>query len=150
MKSTFLIGCLLLASWFGPACSSSKPFTATKASRATSANPSLLYGTDWKLVSLQGEAIDTAGLRKRPGLRFDKAEHRVSGNGGCNSIGGSFTVTGDKLHFSPMISTKMACPAMDVENKFLQALAQVTRFDVSEGRLELLNEQGSLAILGSN
>ncbi|HEY0272120.1 MAG TPA: META domain-containing protein [Chitinophaga sp.] len=151
MKTTFVMACLLLGGLYWAACSSPKPAAGkTSATNSTSENPSLLYNTDWKLVSIQGEAIDTTGMNRRPGIRFEKNQHRVSGNGGCNGMGGSFTVTGNKLHFSPLISTRMACPALAVENKYFKALEQVTRFEVSEGRLELLNDSGSLAIFSGN
>ena len=151
MKRMIVMGCLLGSCFFWVQCKSQKPAANGDASTSTSAaTPSLLYDTDWKLVSLNGESIDTASLNKRPGIRFDKAQHRVSGNGGCNGMGGSYTVTGDKLHFSPLISTKMACPGLDVENKYFKALEQVTSFDVSEGRLELKSNSGTVAIFGTN
>jgi putative lipoprotein len=64
----------------------------------------------------------------------------VSGSGGCNRIGGGATVEGDRMTFSRMISTRMACtPAlMHQESRFLDALADVRRFRVDVRRRKLL------------
>lgn len=75
---------------------------------------------------------------------------RVSGSGGCNRIGGSATVKGDRMTFSRMISTQMACtPAlMHQESRFLDALADVRRFRVDARRHKLLlRDAGGKTIL---
>lgn len=148
MKSMFVMGCLLAGVSAWTACSHSKA-AAGATSNSTSENPSLLYDKDWRLVSMQGELVDTAGMHRIPAIHFGKSDHRVSGNGGCNGMGGTYTVTGDKLHFSPLISTKMACPNLDVENKYFKLLDQATRFEVSEGRLELFNDSGSILLFAN-
>lgn len=144
----FLMGCLLAGVSAWTACSHSKAATGAT-SNSTSENPSLLYDKDWRLVSMQGELVDTAGMHRIPAIHFGKSDHRVSGNGGCNGMGGTYTVTDDKLHFSPLISTKMACPNLAVENKYFKLLDQATRFEVSEGRLELFNDSGSILLFAN-
>lgn len=146
MKRLIVMGCLLAAVSAWTACTHSKAATGSTTTNSSSENPSLLYDKDWRLVSIQGELVDTAGMHRIPAIRFSKSDHRVSGNGGCNGMGGTYTVTGEKLHFSPLISTKMACPNLSVEDKYFKALNQVTRFEVGDGRLELFSDNGSLLL----
>lgn len=74
------------------------------------------------------------------------SDGKVSGSGGCNRIAGKATISGVRITFGPMISTKMACaPAvMDQESKFLSALGDVQRFavDRQRGKLILFNANG--------
>ncbi|HSC85179.1 MAG TPA: META domain-containing protein [Pseudomonas sp.] len=58
---------------------------------------------------------------------------RAYGNAGCNHWFASYTLADDKLSFGPTGSTrKMCAPAlMEQEQRFLQALGTVQRWDVS-------------------
>jgi heat shock protein HslJ len=54
---------------------------------------------------------------------------------------GDFTLTGEGMQFGAMGSTMMACPEplMKQERRMLDALEQVTRFDIAEdGALQLI------------
>lgn len=66
---------------------------------------------------------------------------RVAGSSGCNRVVGGFTLTGEGMQFGAMGSTMMACPEplMEQERRMLDALEQVTRFDITEdGALQLI------------
>jgi heat shock protein HslJ/uncharacterized lipoprotein YbaY/membrane-bound inhibitor of C-type lysozyme len=67
---------------------------------------------------------------------------RVAGSSGCNRIIGSFNLTGESLQFGTMGSTMMACedPLMAQERRMLDALEQVTRFDITD--------DGTLILMG--
>jgi heat shock protein HslJ len=70
---------------------------------------------------------------------------QVSGNGGCNSYGGEYRVSGDKLKLEKLMSTLMACadPAMmEQETIFMQALGDAQRFDIADGRLQVYGSDG--------
>ena len=58
-----------------------------------------LAGAEWVLAGMTGE--------RTPYLRFDAG--RVAGLGGCNRFGGRYDIDGDRLSFSPLMSTRMAC-----------------------------------------
>ena len=48
------------------------------------------------------------------------------------------------------MTTKMACPAMELERRFLEALQSTARWRIASGALELLDASGKpLARLGS-
>lgn len=76
---------------------------------------------------------------------------RVSGSGGCNRINGKAEISGSRIHFGPVASTRMACApaAMDQEAKFIEALgdARKWRIDDRRGKLYLLDAQGSEVLL---
>ena len=104
------------------------------------AEPSLTAGA-WKLVALGEEAVpaDTGG---RPiELRFT-ADGKVQGSAGCNRVSGTYTRAGEALTFGPLMTTKMACPAMDLERRVLEALHSTARWRITSGVLELLDASG--------
>ena len=112
--------------------------------RTPSEEPMDLTGTAWIAEDIDGRGvIDTL----QSTLRFE-AEGRVSGTGGCNRYFGPVTIDGGALAFGPLAGTKMACPPaiMDQEQRFLAALAKVTRFETRNGLLYLFGD-GSAPLL---
>ncbi len=88
-------------------------------------------------------------------LEIDAAG-KVSGLGGCNGYGGAARIKGNRIAFTPMAATRMAClPAvMDQEDKFHKALARVVRWRIlPTGQLLLFDRSGravlKLARLGA-
>ncbi|MDH4181230.1 MAG: YbaY family lipoprotein [Betaproteobacteria bacterium] len=102
-----------------------------------------LRGTYWKLVRL-GDAPVPAGARQREAhLMLASDALRVSGSGGCNRLAGGFELDGDKLRFSRVAGTMMACgEGMEQETRFLDALGQVESYRVRGSHLELMDAQG--------
>ena len=93
--------------------------------------------TYWKLTELLGKPIDTTIKRKPLFLQFDP-NGSVTGSGGCNNISGTYTADPNgKMTLSKMISTRMACPAMQDESAFLQALSKVNTYIVAGDQLQL-------------
>ncbi|MGM0661317.1 MAG: META domain-containing protein [Pseudomonadota bacterium] len=90
----------------------------------------------WRITAIgEADLVDPESLS----LNF-LAPDRVAGSSGCNRIIGSFNLTGEGLHFGTMGSTMMACddPLMEQERRMLDALEQVTRFDIAEDGTLLL------------
>ena len=99
-----------------------------------------LNGTSWQLFSIGG-VPPVAGTTVT--LAFENGQ--VSGHSGCNSFGGEYRVSGDKLEFKQMMSTLMACAdpaAMEQESIFMQALGDAQRFEVADGRLQIFRSGG--------
>ncbi len=75
----------------------------------------------------------------------------VTGTGGCNRMTGRATVSGEKIIFGSMASTRMACPpaVMDQERKFFDALrdARTWRRDPTRRKLTLLDAEGRPVIV---
>ncbi len=68
----------------------------------------------------------------------------ISGNGGCNQYNGPATIQGQQLTVGPLVSTKMACDAMQAEGQFLTVLQAVTAWEIADQTLTLHYPGGSL------
>jgi heat shock protein HslJ len=122
-------------------------FTACSPSKNTSGGS--LEG-NWTLTAINGKApLDGSTIN----LSLNKGQ--AGGKSGCNSYGGSYKASGQKLTFSQLMMTEMACmdPAgiMDQESTYLQLLGQVTRYQMNDNQLELLdgNQQTLLSFAKS-
>jgi heat shock protein HslJ len=101
---------------------------------------------EWRLVELEGQAIDTVSTPSVPTIMFTQDGHRVSGNAGCNRMMGSFTLSGtNELKLGPMAATKMACPEMKIEDTYLQTLDKVTNYSIDNGDLLLHHDSKVVA-----
>lgn len=126
-----------------------EPFTGefAEAHRLTKATPGLLEKY-WKLTELGDEPIVFQEGQQREAhliLRFEG--DRVNGHAGCNRFSGTYTLDADQqaLSFSPLAATKMACPAMQLERKYLQSLQRVSRYRLEGDNLVLLQDNGNPA-----
>lgn len=97
----------------------------------------------WRLTEVNGRRI-AGGQPGEAHLRFNVAEGRVAGSGGCNRITGGFSAGPGRIRFRQMAGTMMACPgpAMQTERAFLDALKQVARWRINGDRLTLANGRG--------
>ena len=105
-----------------------------------------LTNTYWKLTELRGKplAITTASEREAH-LVLGSQNQRVQGFGGCNRFQGQYqmggrpqaSASGGRLSFSPLASTKMACPQMALENEFFRALSLVDHYTLKGNTLVL-------------
>ena len=96
----------------------------------------------WKLVELNGApVVMNAGARREPHFILHTADRRVSGSGGCNNFTGTYELTtGDRVRFSPLAATKMACldqGATETETRFLQVLGQADSYYLRGDSLQL-------------
>ena len=110
-----------------------------------------LRGTAWKLQALQPP--DGPTLIQPPGrppeLLLATDSERLSGNSGCNRLLGGFQLAGERLRFSQLISTKMACAAdvMAFEQQYLKALEQVRQWSIDKRSLLLQDGVGRSLLL---
>jgi heat shock protein HslJ len=115
----------------------------------TDANPPPIENTDWVLVALGGRKLAPPQGRAST-LRLASEGRKAAGNAGCNRFGGTYTLEGTGLRFSPLVSTKMFCEgAMEREHAFLGALSATTSYRIEGGDLLLLGADGALARLRS-
>jgi len=114
-------------------------------SKTTSGN--IITEKYWKLIQLKGEAITpNENQIKEPGFILAEKDNRITGNGGCNAFFGTYSLSaGNKISFSDIGSTKMACPDMDTESLFLQVLSEADNFSLSGDTLWL--NKGQMAAL---
>lgn len=93
-----------------------------------------LFGTHWKLIELMGRKIADSASKKEMYLVLKK-DSTVEGNGGCNAFSASFIMKGNEITFSPLVSTKVYCPGLPVENEFFKALSTTDRFSLNSDTL---------------
>jgi heat shock protein HslJ len=99
-----------------------------------------LKGTSWRLVLLGGSALI-------PGteIRATFEDGQVHGSA-CNSYGGSYQVSGEKLTVDAMFMTEMACMdpqgVMEQEQRYLEMLGMAKTFLLSGGQLQIFVSGG--------
>jgi heat shock protein HslJ len=97
-----------------------------------------LDSNEWTLVELHGVKVDKSSTAHPVTLTFVATTHRASGSTGCNNFNGTYTQSGDKLTFSPLATTRMACmTGSNVESSYLKALAQAQTYSFDKGLLNL-------------
>lgn len=94
---------------------------------------------NWSLTELAGQPAPTGAGGRRATLVFDLDSSRVSGFAGCNRYTGGYTVEGEnRLRFTPLAMTKMACTeGMDLERQLGDALTRTDHFQLTDSMLYL-------------
>jgi copper homeostasis protein (lipoprotein) len=98
-----------------------------------------IVGKHWKLVELNGIAVQIdSSLNKQPEIIFYDENNKMTGNGGCNNISGSYKLGNtEHISFSNIISTQIACSNSSLETKFLKVLSKVENYYVTYDQLVL-------------
>jgi len=94
----------------------------------------------WKLTEIMGKpVVKTEGMPKEPHMILKAADFRVSANGGCNTMNGAYTLMPmNRIRFSQMISTMMACPEMEVERQLAEVLGTADSYILQGDKLQLI------------
>ena len=97
----------------------------------------------WKLVEINGKPLVWSDDTKRePHIILKDKDSRVIGNGGCNTLSGSYEIdsAANRIKFSQMVSTMMVCLNMEVENELKRALEMADNYSLSaDGKYLSLN-----------
>jgi heat shock protein HslJ len=132
MPKTLFIGLIFLAALLFSACTSN-------------AAPTADLSGEWQLTSLNGKA-PLAGSSIT--AKFENGE--VSGSAGCNRYGGQYELDGEKITFSAIFQTEMACMdpqgVMEQETEYTQTLGQSAGISLSGNQLQLKNASGDTII----
>lgn len=93
-----------------------------------------LENVQWKLVEVVGKPVSKYGeLNKEPIFIFEASSKRLSGNAGCNNMSASYELLeGNRIEFSQAISTKMACPNMELEDQVGQMLSTLDTYIIND------------------
>jgi len=134
-SASFLLGLLLV----GSACQrvTERASTAPPASSITPDAP--LRDTRWVLRQVSGQPVPAITPPAQEPYLFISAAGTAEGQGGCNRFrGGLKPATDDgELEFTPLMSTRMACPELVTEQAFSQALETTRAYRIT-GKLLLL------------
>lgn len=98
-----------------------------------------LTGKKWKLVEMNGRALLKNSEDGRDYfILLDNDENRINGFAGCNNFFGNYELTeGNRVTFSKIASTMMACPDMNTEKELFQILETVDNYTLSSTTLQL-------------
>jgi heat shock protein HslJ len=112
------------------------------------AGPASLTNHTWTLTQLVVEGHELPLSDAKPiTLSFKSQDHGFSGSSGCNSYGGSYSITGSQIHFSAIRSTLKLCAdagVMEREAAYLLALPRVESFRIDGSTLTLEGDNGAV------
>lgn len=116
--------------------------TATKAS----ASKENLTSTGWELASINGKAVNKADYSNGLPDAIFATDNKVSGSGGCNRYGGSYTLDAEgKFTVGQLISTKMFCEGVK-EDDFIKAFTRANRAKIEGEDLVLYFENETVLV----
>ncbi|MDQ2794299.1 MAG: META domain-containing protein [Bacteroidota bacterium] len=137
MRISFLLLALLAAG-----CNA-RPAQETAAASSPVTPDAPLRGTRWVLRQLAGQPV-TVPANTREAFLTLRADGTAEGNGSCNRFRGSFfSETESELKFSPLMSTRMSCPAIATESGFIRALGQANSYEINGDTLRVLDISGT-------
>ncbi len=145
MKNSLILFILLAGSL--AACNNTGKSNANSMdSTSSSAINKSLFDKEWNLLEVNDKTVvlDTT-FPKKPFLVFEQKNHQLHGNLGCNGFGTTFELKGtDEVILSPITATQMACPNLQIEQDFLEALENIKKYQISEGTLILKNSKDEI------
>ncbi|PRD46235.1 META domain-containing protein [Sphingobacterium haloxyli] len=106
--------------------------------KPASNNVSALVGKKWQLVELNGSAVPATVNGKMPYLELDEKSGRYGASGGCNGVGGEYSLKKNNgISFSRGMSTMMACEDMSIENGLRTLFDEADTYKVMEDTMTL-------------
>lgn len=101
---------------------------------------------EWDFITINGDSIpQTAEMPKTPFITFSLKEGSLAGYAGCNTIHGAFDFGYKTINFSPLVSTRMSCPNMELETTVIKALSDKSyNYTVTDNDLILQNEENKM------
>lgn len=101
-----------------------------------------LAGTEWQLIQLEGRTVKPESGTFT--VTLSSEGNRLAGVGACNRLTGTYQTDEKRtLKIGPLASTRMACPGMEQERKFTEALEAATHYDM-DGPMLLILSNGEL------
>lgn len=98
-----------------------------------------LVDKKWKLTKLMGKPLsELDSSAQKVFILFSTEENRISGNSGCNSFGGTYTLKdGNRFETSQLMSTMMACKNMDIEDQFMGVFQKADTYIIQGNTLQI-------------
>lgn len=91
----------------------------------------------WKLVTLRGQPVTTTGNRETH-IILKQENNKLIGNGGCNALTGIYSIAPqDRISFTNIRSTEMACDALKTEQELIHALQATDSYLLKDDTLLL-------------
>lgn len=120
---------------------SSPPKDGGKTNEAKKNMSTELLETYWKVVEINGQPVTNPPLHQKEAHIILTADgNRLQGSGGCNTLmGGYELMEGNRIKFSGVASTMMACPDMTIESALGKALEMADNYAIN-GKFLMLNK----------
>lgn len=97
-----------------------------------------IVGKYWRLVELRGKPVEPGTTQREPFIRLAEQDSRLEATGGCNGLGGTFELSEpNRIKFSQIIGTMMACENMEIETELVNALQTTDSYHVQADTLQL-------------
>jgi len=107
-------------------------FSGCRAFNESSDQPKL-DEVQWQLLAMNKKPAD---MGDKAFIRFNGKDQKITGKAACNSIFADYKLSGNKLSFEAIGSTKMYCEGlMGQENQIVTDLQKVNRFEIKYGLL---------------
>jgi len=100
----------------------------------------------WSLTAYGPEGATTpAAPDSQASITFND-DGTLNGNSGCNGFGGEYSVEGDQVRFSELVSTLMACeePLMTQEGTVFQVLNDTASYQIDGDTLTITKDGTAL------
>jgi putative lipoprotein len=107
-----------------------------------------LNGTAWTLTS-----INNSPPLENTTVTVEFKDGKIGGSSGCNSYGGFYKVSGEKITTDSIAMTLMACMDQGVmaqEQAFLEYLQEAQAFKLNEDQLQILSSNGKSLTFAPN
>ncbi|MDY0344057.1 MAG: copper resistance protein NlpE N-terminal domain-containing protein [Lentimicrobium sp.] len=97
-----------------------------------------LTGKRWKLIEINGAPVKDNGQEEPVFIEFQKEENKVNGFAGCNHYFGNYELKeGNRITFSKIASTMMACPDLDREQELFKIFETADNYTIYGNELTL-------------
>jgi len=110
-------------------------------SSGSSSDNKPLTGTEWVLFEMDGNKYEPAD-GKNVTMKFDGKEKNVNGKAPCNTYGGPYIKSSNKLYFGGLFSTEMACDELKSEQEYFKILGKVFSYKISGDKLYFFDNGG--------
>jgi heat shock protein HslJ/uncharacterized membrane protein len=106
---------------------------------------------DWRVSGFNNGRDAVVGLAGDAPITLSFEKGSVSGNAGCNTFRGAYTVDGQGVKLGPLAATRMACPdpLMKQEREFLAALESAVKWAIEGDTLDMHRADGQRAVMAS-
>jgi heat shock protein HslJ len=107
-----------------------------------------ITGVEWQATGINNGkgALQSTAAGSTVTMLLDETG-KVTGNATCNTYNGDYTIDGAKISFGPLMSTKMACEADELnaqEQAYLLALDNTTTWELANGVLTFRDDSGAM------
>ena len=123
--------------------SAASSVATTEAAAADSRQREDITEKYWKLIEINGKPVElNETFAREPYIKLREDSMQVIGHGGCNQLSGTYEIDREiqRIRFSQMVSTMMACINMEIEGQLKKVLEMTDNYSISDdGRYLSLN-----------